>query len=423
MKLKLQNRNTALIFLLAFIIFEVLIYFFLELLGYSGFTAIPFARLGIIVFTFFFLIKHILLLKIPIRLNTKASIHSVFFGAWFVFTIIELFIGVVNKNPVLYIITDFIYIFFGLLLFLTFKQKRIKQLISIEEKTFLKYSYYIAAIGYVLFFLGIKMPATLLIILVILTYIYVLDKKYFRVLILFTPYILEISRSNRTHLIVFLMMIFILFLRKVRERFNVIDLAFVFILTLGSIIFFLQDILNFIFVFVDANTNLGFRINQLIRVLENGIDYSNPYFTSISQRVLEIQAVINYWTSDLYSFIFGSGLGGVLDGSEFTDTSVTNSALLGKEKIHNIHVLPFAFIFRYGLFGITLLCLLAMSFYNSFVVILNNSKNKELIFWNLFFLLWIVFSLPAASFIWTSPIFWMSCAYIGNLKQTRNTSQ
>lgn len=423
MRYLVKNKRFGLRFLLAIVIIEVVLYQFLELKGIVGFAAIPFVRLGIICFSIVFLIKYIVSIKISTRLYKNTSIHSVFLITWILFTFIELFIGIINKNPLLYIVTDFVYIFFGLLLFLLVKQTKSKELNSKNDFKLLKYSTYLALTGYVLFFLGIKLPSTLLIVLIILCYIYILDKKYFRVLILFTPYILEISRSNRTHLIVFLMMIFILFLRKVRERFNAIDLAFVFILTLGSIIFFLQDILNFMFVFVDANTSLGFRINQLIRVLENGIDYSNPYFTSISQRVLEIQAVINYWTSDLYSFIFGSGLGGVLDGREFTDASVTNSALLGKEKIHNIHVLPFAFIFRYGLFGITLLCLLAMSFYNSFVVILNNSKNKELIFWNLFFLLWIVFSLPAASFIWTSPIFWMSCAYIGNLKQTRNTSQ
>jgi len=406
-------------FLVALLIFETLIYFLLELGGYKGFAAIPLARLGIFLFTSFFFLDYILKIKFNLSKLHLFSTQDLFIKFWFLFSFLELFIGIINNNPKLYIITDFVYIFFGLILYSAIKQNSDLDNKIIHSKVLAKYSFIIALLGYLLFFLNLKLPAIMLIVLVIFTYVSFLNKRYVKLVFILIPFLLEVSNANRSHLIVFFLMMFILFLRKIKEKYRAIDVALVFIFSFIGITYFLEEILGLILLIVDQKSMLGFRIGQLIDVLKNGIDYNSPYFTSIAIRVLELNAVMDYWTSDAYSFIFGSGLGGVLDGSNFNDSSVTNSALLGVKKIHNIHLMPFAFIFRYGVFGIIILILLIFRFYKSFVTVLKASKDLNIIFWNLFFILWIVFSIPAASFLWTSPFFWIACACLRH-KQNEN---
>jgi hypothetical protein len=107
------------------------------------------------------------------------------------------------------------------------------------------------------------------------------------------------------------------------------------------------------------------------------------------------------------------GSGATIDGSSvFSDGSVLNSALLGSGKIHNIHLLPFSLIFRYGFIGLLLFILITYIVYQSFIKVLNESADSSIIFWNLFLILWFFFSVPAASFLWSMPVFWISLSMI-----------
>ena len=103
----------------------------------------------------------------------------------------------------------------------------------------------------------------------------------------------------------------------------------------------------------------------MLDIINEGVDYSSSYHVSVSQRLIEAEVVMSLWTENMFSFIFGSGLGGVIDGKLFIDNAVTSSALLGEKSIHNIHLLPFAFIHKYGLLGLIIMVLLMIDFFKS----------------------------------------------------------
>jgi len=146
----------------------------------------------------------------------------------------------------------------------------------------------------------------------------------------------------------------------------------------------------------------------VLDIINKGIDFKNPQHTSIAQRIVEAKVVVGLWLVDGFSFIFGCGLGSVIDGNLFIDLSVTKSALMGSKSIHNIHLLPFALIHKYGFFGVIIFFMLVVDLLNSFNNILKKNQNIVFVFWNLIFILIFVYSLPAASFLWASPLFWIS---------------
>jgi hypothetical protein len=49
--------------------------------------------------------------------------------------------------------------------------------------------------------------------------------------------------------------------------------------------------------------------------------------------------------------------------------------------------------------------------YRSIIKILNEEGNEQELFWNLFLVFWFFFSIPAASFLWSMPVFWMSLVF------------
>ena len=107
------------------------------------------------------------------------------------------------------------------------------------------------------------------------------------------------------------------------------------------------------------------------------------------------------------------GPGATIDGTTFfIDDSVLNSALLGSNQIHNIHLLPFAFIFRYGMVGLFFFGVLCLVLYNSFIKLLDEKEDDRTLFWNLFLVCWFFFSIPASSFLWSMPVFWISLSMI-----------
>jgi hypothetical protein len=176
---------------------------------------------------------------------------------------------------------------------------------------------------------------------------------------------------------------------------------------------FRLEIIDSILPFFDRTSDIGWRIYQLSAALREDVDYSSPYFVSITQRLIEAEVVIQYWTQNIFTFLFGIGPGATIDGTIFfIDDSVLNSALLGSNQIHNIHLLPFAFIFRYGMVGLFFFSVLCIVLYNSLIKLLDEKENDRIMFWNLFLVCWFFFSIPASSFLWTMPVFWISLSMI-----------
>ncbi|MBT8303330.1 MAG: hypothetical protein KJP09_02585 [Bacteroidia bacterium] len=390
---------------------------FFSLMGFKGFSAIPFVRVGIIMFSGIYFLNKFVGIKIPVKVRTNASIQDSIILFWISTAVLSLFVGAFRNNPTMYFITDFVYVFFGVTLYYVISRDNFNlSRITYRPMSILTNALSVLAIICIVF--SFDAPAVLLIMMSIMIYVNIIAKKQYKVLLLLLPFIIIMASSNRTQLIIFIFMLFILLLKRLNNRFSKRS-VFIWaatILTIGYV--FKENILESLFLVIDRKSNIGYRIDQLVLIFKNGIDYSDPFFTSIAQRVLEANAVIDYWTTDLFTFLFGTGSGGVIDGSKiFSDSSVLGSALLGGEKVHNIHLLPFAFLFRYGFFGLLLMIMLTILAYKAIVRVLDEDDNLGRIFWNLFFVFWFFFSIPAGAFLWTMPIFWIALSMINHYEK------
>ena len=394
-------------FIVAFIILEILLNIIAKYIDAKGFALTPYFRIILILFTVAFFSLDILKLKFKLKFKKICSWRELFVYGWFFFALISILIGVLYKNPIVYIFTDFIYIFLGALLFYIFRNKHN------DELDFVNLSKTIFIIGLACVIFNLKAPAILLVIMAALMFLNILNKRYVLFFLFFIPYSILVFSSNRTQLVVFFLMGFLLLLKIFRPFFSK---KLVIFFGLSIILFtylFRQEIILGMLNFINPKSNIGYRINQIAIILEEGIDYSDPFFTSISQRMIEAQVVFEMWTSSITSFIFGTGSGGVIDGGKlFLDNSVLGSSLLGKSKVHNIHILPFSMIFRYGLVGLILFLVLLKIVYKTILGILNESKSEQEIFWSLLLIFWFFFSIPAASFLWSMPVFWISLTFI-----------
>lgn len=408
MKVKLA-RHKEFSFILYFLVFTIFVSSILSLFNIGGFSSTPLVRLAIVFFTLLYFSKTIFQLKIK-SFNFKLQYRYLFVVFWLFLACLSVLVGVFNNNPIVYLFADFLYIFIGVLIYFCSENNYFSENVRVFDKTlFDKLSKYISILLIICLLFSLKTPSVLLVLAAVLICINILKKKYLLTLFLLFPYLVSVASSNRSQLIVFVIILLFLLLRFFRKFLNKNNVLLIGLGVLVLMFVFKEKILQFILFFFDENSGIAFRISQILAIIESGVDFENPYFTSIAQRILEAKAVIEYWQKDYMSFLFGAGSGGVIDGTKFySDSSVLNSAMLGAKKVHNIHLLPFAFIFRYGIGGVLLLLMLLTMVYKSIVVIINENENYQLIFWNLFFVCWFFFSFSAASYLWTMPIFWIS---------------
>lgn len=419
MYIQVFKKNKEFNFILFFLVIEILLEIIFSYSQMGGFSLTPYIRIILITVTFGFFLIDILNVKIPIKSNSLVfSYNGLFVYGWLIFAIISIFLGLLNKNPILYILTDFIYVFFGALLFLITEQRKSNH--TLPAFFWVYISRIFAGFALVCLIFDLKSPSLLLVVMVALIYLNIIKKRGLEFSLLLIPYLLLVVTTNRTQLVVFFLMFLILFLNKSRHYFSK-KVVLLFGLGMFFILFFLKhQILDFMLFFVNPKSNIGFRIQQLSIILNEGIDYSSSFMVSISQRVVEAKMVFHYWIDNSINFIFGLGSGATIDGGKFfIDGSVLNSSLLGSNRVHNIHLLPFSLIFRYGFIGLLLFCILLYIVFKSLVKVLNEKEDSSVIFWNLFFILWFIFSIPAASFLWSMPVFWISFSMIKNKKLTK----
>ena len=398
-------KNIVFKYLLYLFVFEVLIFFILELSFKHSFSYVPYYRLLVITFTFFFFFP-ILFFKtkrITLRLLTNEDYLVI---SWCLFTIIELIHGMLIRNPLVYIVADFTYIIFGGFIYLL-----LSNYISTNKTStidFVNLSNFLLVIFVLFFFVNGFFSENYYFILLSLCSVFLIEKKYKYVILLIIPFLLQIKDSNRALLICFLTVVIFYFLYRITYFLRKNDRLFIFTFSFFIFYFFYQEILTLLFELVPKGSGLYYRLKQLLEILNKGINFNDPQYVSITQRLIEAKVVINLWFSDLLTFIFGCGLGSVIDGNLFIDASVKNTALLGVESIHNIHLLPFALIHKYGFFGLLIFIILVIDVLNSFNNLFKKNAHIAFIFWNLIFILIFIYSLPAASFLWTSPLFWIS---------------
>lgn len=398
-------KNKILNYVVALLLFDVIIVLIIENIFDNIFASIPYYRLAILTFTFLFFLPELLFIKIKLNLK-RISNEGLFVFLWSAFSVIELVFGIVKGNPKVYIIADFVYIIFGGYLYLIVANKM--KFNSLNDVSIEEFTKWFLLLIYPLLFFSFTISEVFFILILSLSYVFLIQKKYKLLIVTLIPFFIQITNSNRALLICFLTLVLLFGAYKLSLYIKKQDRILLITFVLLFIIFFYEEILTILFGFIPKNTQLYYRLKQLLEIINSGVDFNNPYHISIAQRLVEAKLVIQLWLSDFWSFIFGCGLGGVIDGAFFIDPSVTKTALLGSKSVHNIHLLPFALIHKYGLFGLIVFGMLLVEFYNSINSIIKKATNSVFVFWNCVFVLLFIYSLPAASFLWTTPLFWIA---------------
>lgn len=399
----IKLKNSILTYVVLLFVFDASIVFILEQYFTHSFAFVPYYRVLIILFTFTFFFTDFFK---KIKIYKFITNENLLVFLWLLFSVIELVYGFFAKNPKLYLIADFVYILFGVYVFIIASHR--KELIG---NTLTLRNFTVALIiGIVpLQFFDVTVSEFFFLILLGSVYVFLVKKKYMLSLLFIIPFFLQVINSNRSLLICLLAILLFYLLNRLTYMLKKVDIYLFVGLFLLLIFVFSQELIAGISVFIPEGSMIAYRLEQLSEILNKGVDYNNPFHVSIAQRLLEIKAVTSIWLNDFWSFLFGGGLGAVIDGDQFIDKSVTNLALLGAHSIHNIHVLPFAFIHKYGFLGILIFLMLVVEVYNSIKKIVFNPSSVE-IFWDLCFVLIFIYALPAASFLWTTPFFWMCLA-------------
>ena len=200
--LALKNNYKEYNFILFFLVVEILLEIIFSHTQFGVFSLTPYIRIVLIIVTFLFFLIDFLNLKIPIKSNSLAfSYNSLFVYGWLFFAIISIFLGILNKNPFLYILTDFIYVFFGALLFLRTEGRKKITILPAFFWTHLSRIFASIALGCLIF--DIKPPALLLVAMVVLIYLNIIKKRGLEFFLLLIPYLFLVVTTNRAQLIIF----------------------------------------------------------------------------------------------------------------------------------------------------------------------------------------------------------------------------
>ena len=394
---------------------EIFFFLLLNSLGFQVFQLVPYLRIFVIFFTILFILKRIKMPLSVLSFSLNRTIENKIMAFWFLISVICFIVGLLRLNPILYLFTDFFYIIIGYFLFrlIQIKDKKIQiyyQLSTRQEFFFIGIIIFLTIIATIF-----KIIAPSFLIIFSMCYsLYLFKEKNYKIAFFYLiPFFLQILSANRALILVFMVLIFFAFTSEKISKRNITIFSVSSIVIFIALFYFLEDILKVIIEAMDESSTLRHRLVQLQSVFSGKINWNTPSALSLKQRLVEINLVIEFWFSSVFNFTFGGGLGATLDGSTFKDKGVVASAILGKSHIHNIHVLPFSIILRYGFLGLIFLGLLLNLFLKYFKIILFEGKSYLLPLY-LFVFCWILYSIPAASFLWTTPLFWLTLSVNSN---------
>ncbi|WP_135122107.1 hypothetical protein [Jeotgalibacillus proteolyticus] len=320
----------------------------------------------------------------------------------------SLLIGFINSNSYTYILSDLAYLIVGLAIFLLTRFGNIH--FDINKNNLIKVSL-LTAIAILILEFAFGWPSVSLIIFYFALFLYgsYLGYKKF-IFINLIPIILIAINSNRATLMTLgIMIIILVFIMIFKKKFGLLAIfmySSVLLLILAILTF--NSLLNH-FAYEILSSPLGMRIYSMMEIFNpnvGGIDFSRDI--TISQRLYEVTAVTHTLGSNVFYWLFGYGLGGTLDMSGTLDTSVANSALLGAESVHNIHLLHGAMLFRYGLIGLLILII----FFFKLLKISIKTVDSTTMIMSLAAIAIIIYSIPASSFFVTEPLIWFCAAII-----------
>ncbi|MEK4870726.1 hypothetical protein [Niallia sp. FSL W8-1348] len=386
-------------------------------LGKIGFAAIPYVRALIVASTLFGIFMFMLIKFINRNFEIPKK-DLIIVSLILYYIILTACIGLYLGNSLLYILSDMAYVILGLMIYIVTRIGKVY--IEINMNTLNKIMLITGLCLLIVKFMGVNslLVSIFFIHAALLTYaVFIFSFK--SILINIIPLLVLLPSLNRTAFLTLIILIgfttFLMLLKgKVKQAFIIIFITS-FVILFASIGFsYVINNLVQISQWEFMSTPLGRRIyNTLIVFADNSVSKD----ISIQQRLFEVKAVLDSLGNNPLKWIFGVGLGGTLDMSTSLDTSVQSAALLGEADVHNVHILPAATVFRFGLVG---LLVVTAIFFNIIKTLFKTKDPTAFVFAFAGFAI-IIFSLSASSFMITEPILWLSLAVIKNTMY-RNTA-
>lgn len=398
-------------FLLAYVLINVMGSLVLNKIGIVGFSQTPFLR-GLFIAALAF---GALYVYGPLYLfNNKISLNPVDVRLTVTILLLVFYsviIGLVNDNSLTYIISDSVYLIVGIAIYLFTRFGKVH--FNINKSNIIRISLFTSVL--VMFFQFIfdwpSVSLTLFYFALFLYTIFIGNNK--AILLNLIPIAIISINSNRATLLTLVLMTFVLFfIMTLKKKTGLVTLfSYIGIFTGAIIMLFLNNILDLFYRSEFVYTPLGQRIFSMTKIFNQGlgtVDISQDI--TIAQRLHEVAEAVNTLGSNVIYWLFGYGSGGTIDMSSSLDLAVANSALLGADSVHNIHLLHGAILFRYGLIGIAFLIYVIFKL----ISIAKRTADSTVLIICLSAVSVIIYSIPASSFLTTEPLIWFAAAMIVN---------
>jgi hypothetical protein len=388
-------------------------------MGIYGFAQSPYKRLTQLSLISLFFIAIAYNSKLAFYYNHQSSNEKSFVYFWLNITIIASVIGIVFTNFSVYFFTDFLYIFIGFLSFLAVYHVFQAHAHANTGQIGWRKAHTATLIIIILLSLWLtpKLPNPS-ILLIIMFYLLFTNRFWAFITTSFIAIILN-PDLNRAFLAVYLLLftlyIFSATSFSIKTKLSILSTSLLFFIIILPAT--LESLLASQLI---TNTNLLNRLNGLYEL------FSFTDITELSipilQRIIEAKLVLQAWLQTPVTFLFGLGSGATINNADMVDTTVSSNALLGGGAIHNIHILPFALIFKYGLLGIVLFVWLTLIIYRSVVELLKNQRLTDIeTISHLTVISIFIFALPASNYLWSTPLFWIALGMLVAHKQSRKS--
>ncbi|MEY8199630.1 MAG: O-antigen ligase family protein [Colwellia sp.] len=367
------------------------------LVGVSGFSATPYIRaayiLPLLILTIFYVLK---IGGIPKVEGAYARVVKVFV------LFIPIWLGIGVSNGGLYLITDFLYgLLFILIFFVFYGSLRLNEVTQSEFSSVLN-KLVLITIGILDFnFIFGMSPPGLLLVFVSVYIVYRLsmfsDNKYMKLYLLFSVLMLATTGNRGYILSLVVVLVCIVFFVVDRRKMKII---------VPTVIIIPIVIWSLFSAYLPSSIER--RFTETMHIIEHGVSIENSL--AIYQRFYEQQVVFDTLNENILLIPFGSGFGATLNMTNSEDDSVMNSQLLGAAKTHNIHFLHASILYRYGVVGMAIyLMFLCCAVYN--LIKYKRNKNHPLfVYFNLYVVAVIAFSVPASSYLFVDPMLPISLA-------------
>jgi hypothetical protein len=340
-----------------------------------------------------------------------------------VVALIGLPIGLLNEWPTIGVIADVVYLLGGVgIYFVTLAALRADRYFGFEQSGLLRQwlfaSCFWAIASAACYFtgfsngaLGAHFPSVLI---VSLLYNLAFRNAMTEIVILAAPLLLHLKEMNRTTLLQILaagaQFAFAGGAQRLLLRaLPMVGLGMVLALTMSKDVGKMLDI---------SESPLGQRLSQISEI---SFDPQESKEVAVSQRFYEAQAVLSeYDEASPLTWLIGFGAGATFDMKDSRDDSVRAGSILGESRVHNIHLLPVAFFFRHGLFGLSLIVYFAVVAVANFVNVgrraaIGHTSGFELIA-AVFIVQALIEGMAAASHFVTNPVVAFMAAYSDHLR-------